>query len=120
MPRLSETPYLHDGAIVVGSTLGRYVEIGAQARITESIFGDYSYTDRYADIAYSTLGKFANIAAFVRINPANIPISAPRCIISCIARNITGRTRKAKTRSSTGGARVAPSSAMTPGSAMDR
>lgn len=69
MPRLSETPYLHDGAIVVGSTLGRYVEIGAQARITESIFGDYSYTDRYADIAYSTLGKFANIAAFVRINP---------------------------------------------------
>ncbi|MGE0237226.1 MAG: hypothetical protein AB7F09_22705 [Parvibaculaceae bacterium] len=73
MPRLSETPYLHDGAVVVGSTLGRYVEIGAGARITESIFGDYSYTDRCADIAYSTLGKFVNVAAFVRINPGEHP-----------------------------------------------
>src|SRR5690349_21892352 len=73
MPQLSETPYLHHGAEVVASTLGRYVEIGAQARITESVFGDYSYTDRYADIAYSTLGKFANVAAFVRINPSEHP-----------------------------------------------
>ena len=73
MPRLSDTPYLHEGAVVVGSTLGRYVEIGAGARITESIFGDYSYCDRYADIAYSTLGKFANIAAFVRVNPSEHP-----------------------------------------------
>ena len=73
MPLLSETPYLHEGAEVVGSTLGRYVEIGAGARITESVFGDYSYTDRYADIAYSTLGKFVNVAAFVRINPGEHP-----------------------------------------------
>jgi phosphonate metabolism protein (transferase hexapeptide repeat family) len=73
MPQLSETPYLHDGAEVVGSTLGRYVEIGAGARITECVFGDYSYTDRYADIAYSTLGKFVNVAAFVRINPGEHP-----------------------------------------------
>jgi carbonic anhydrase/acetyltransferase-like protein (isoleucine patch superfamily) len=69
MPHLSDIPYLHDGAVVVGCTLGRYVEIGAGARVTESIFGDYSYTDRHADIAYSTLGKFVNVAAFVRINP---------------------------------------------------
>jgi hypothetical protein len=56
MPLLSETPFLHDSATVTGSTLGRCVEIGAGARIVESTFGDYSYTDRYADIAYSTLG----------------------------------------------------------------
>ncbi len=73
MPQLSESPFLHDGAIITGSTLGRYVEIGAGARIVESVFGDYSYTDRYADIAYSTLGKFANVAAFVRINPSEHP-----------------------------------------------
>ncbi len=73
MPQLSEQPFLHEGAVVTGSTLGRYVEIGAGARIVESIFGDYSYTDRYADVAYSTLGKFANIAAFVRINPGEHP-----------------------------------------------
>ncbi|MGE0147309.1 MAG: hypothetical protein AB7R87_07985 [Parvibaculaceae bacterium] len=73
MPRLSETPYLHDGAAVVGSTLGRYVEIGMGARVTESTLGDYSYTDRYADIAYSILGKFVNVAAFARINPGEHP-----------------------------------------------
>ncbi|MFZ5674217.1 MAG: chloramphenicol acetyltransferase [Pseudomonadota bacterium] len=73
MPQLSEKPYLHEGAVVTGSTLGRYVEIGAGARIVESSFGDYSYTDRYADIAYSTLGKFANVAAFVRLNPSEHP-----------------------------------------------
>jgi phosphonate metabolism protein (transferase hexapeptide repeat family) len=73
MLRLSEKPYLHEGAVVTGSKLGHYVEIGAGARITESTFGDYSYTDRYADIAYSTLGKFVNVAAFVRINPGEHP-----------------------------------------------
>ncbi|HTN97653.1 MAG TPA: hypothetical protein VL101_11805 [Nordella sp.] len=46
MPTLSETRYLHEGAVVTGSTLGRYVEIGAGARVLESVFGDYSYTDR--------------------------------------------------------------------------
>ena len=73
MPQLSEEPFLHEGAVVTGSTFGRYVEIGAGARIVESAFGDYSYTDRYADIAYSTLGKFANVAAFVRLNPSEHP-----------------------------------------------
>ncbi|QIG47790.1 chloramphenicol acetyltransferase [Nordella sp. HKS 07] len=73
MPTLSAQPFLHEGAIVTGSTLGRFVEIGAGARIIESVFGDYSYTDRYADIAYSTLGKFANVAAFVRLNPSEHP-----------------------------------------------
>lgn len=73
MPTLSTEPYLHPGAEVIGCTLGRYVEIGAGSRILESTFGDYSYTDRYADIAYSTVGKFVNIAAFARINPSQHP-----------------------------------------------
>jgi hypothetical protein len=62
-----------------------HVEIGTGWRITESIFGDYSYTDRYADVSYSTLGKFANIAASCASIRVSIPISAPRCIISAPA-----------------------------------
>ena len=42
MPHLSEQPFIHEGATVIGSTLGHYVEIGAGARIVESVFGDYS------------------------------------------------------------------------------
>jgi bifunctional N-acetylglucosamine-1-phosphate-uridyltransferase/glucosamine-1-phosphate-acetyltransferase GlmU-like protein len=64
---------LHPGADVQASTLGQYVEIGKGARIVESHLGDYSYTDRYVDIAYSTLGKFVSVTAFTRINPSEHP-----------------------------------------------
>ncbi len=72
-PKLSKTPLLHEGASVVKSTLGHYVEIGAQARLNEVKFGDYSYCDRFADLSFSIVGKFANIAAFARVNPGNHP-----------------------------------------------
>ena len=70
---LSETPLLHPNTKISDSVLGHYVEIGEGTRILESTLGDYSYTDRYADIAYSRIGKFANIAAFARINPSEHP-----------------------------------------------
>lgn len=73
MPQLSDRPYLHPNASLTDVTLGRYVEIGEGTRIVDSILGDYSYTDRYADIAYARIGKFANIAAMVRINPSEHP-----------------------------------------------
>jgi phosphonate metabolism protein (transferase hexapeptide repeat family) len=73
MPKLSSEPFLHERANVRECRLGRYVEIGEGSRIIESSLGDYSYTDRYADIAYSTLGKFVNVAAFTRINPSEHP-----------------------------------------------
>ena len=75
MPQLGEEPYLHDDVKVRDSHLGRYVELGQGTRVLESTLGDYSYTDRYADIAYSTLGKFVNVAAFSRINPSEHPYS---------------------------------------------
>lgn len=73
MPTLGATPFLHDGAIVRQSKLGRFVEIGEGSHILETEMGDYSYTARYADIAYSFIGKFVNIAAFTRINPGEHP-----------------------------------------------
>ncbi len=73
MPQLSETPFIHGKVKLVEAKLGHYVELGEGTRIIESVMGDYSYTDRFADIAYSTIGKFASIAAFTRINPSEHP-----------------------------------------------
>lgn len=74
MPKLSATePFLHPEAEVHGSTFGAYVEIGHGARIVNSEFGDYAYCERWADIANTTVGRFANIAAMVRIGPTDHP-----------------------------------------------
>lgn len=73
MPQLGPDPYLHPGAVVRNSRLGSFVEIGEGTHILESVMDDYSYTARYADIAYSVLGKFVNVAAFTRLNPGEHP-----------------------------------------------
>jgi phosphonate metabolism protein (transferase hexapeptide repeat family) len=73
MPQLGPDPFLHPGSVVRNSVLGAYVEIGAGTQLLEAVVGDYSYTARYADIAYSVLGKFVNVAAFTRINPGEHP-----------------------------------------------
>lgn len=75
MARLREyEPTIHEGASITESELGRFVEIGAGSRIAYSAIGDYSYCDRYADIANATVGKFSNIASFARIGPTDHPI----------------------------------------------
>ncbi len=75
MPKLSPTtPFLHEGCEIAGSTFGAYVEIGQGSRVLNSSIGDYSYCDRYADIANCTVGKFANIASFTRIGPTDHPM----------------------------------------------
>ena len=61
-------------AKVERSTLGRYTEIGARTKFTESTLGDYSYVVNDGDVIYTTIGKFCSIAAMVRINPGNHPM----------------------------------------------
>lgn len=74
-PRLSaQAPVIHDGAAVTDSALGRFCEIGAGSRVQLSELGDYSYCDRFADIANASIGKFANIASFVRIGATDHPL----------------------------------------------
>jgi len=73
MPQLGHEPFLHPGVSLRNSRLGAYVEIGEGSTILETVMGDYSYTARYADIAYAVLGKFVNVAAFTRINPGEHP-----------------------------------------------
>lgn len=74
MARLGEEPFFHENVEITGSTFGRFVEIGAGSRLQFSHIGDYSYCDRYADIANAEIGKFANIASFARIGPTDHPM----------------------------------------------
>jgi len=75
MPKLDEhVPLIHPTAEVKASTLGRYVEIEARSRVSETGLGDYSYVMQDCDIWCAAVGKFANIAAAVRINATNHPL----------------------------------------------
>lgn len=73
MTRLSEAPLVHPSAEVSGSTLGRYTEIAERCRVHETTLGDYSYMMQDCGVWCAEIGKFANIAAAVRINATNHP-----------------------------------------------
>jgi len=75
MPKLSaDSPLLHPDCEISEASFGAFVEIGRGSRISRSEIQDYAYCDRYCDIANSTVGKFANIAAFTRIGPTDHPV----------------------------------------------
>lgn len=65
---------MHEGSTVVDSVLGRYTEVGHGSRLTDVDLGDYSYCDRYCDFANTAVGRFANIASFVRIGATDHPL----------------------------------------------
>lgn len=74
MPKLSPTePLIHAGAQITNARFGAYCEVGAGAVVLNSDFGDYAYCERLCDIANTSVGKFANIAAMVRIGPTDHP-----------------------------------------------
>ncbi|MBT9382355.1 chloramphenicol acetyltransferase [Pseudooceanicola sp. CBS1P-1] len=80
MPRLTaEAPFLHPGVSLTGARFGAYCEVGEGSRISHSALDDYSYCDRYADIANAEIGKFANIAAFTRIGATDHPLETAAC-----------------------------------------
>ena len=73
MTKLSETPLIHETALVTNSVLGRYTEIDEGCIVSECTIGDYSYLIRQTEAWCATIGKFANIASHVRINATNHP-----------------------------------------------
>jgi hypothetical protein len=75
--KLSEEPRVHSTAEVSNSTLGRYTEIADRSRIHETTLGDYSYIMQDCGVWCATIGKFANVAAAVRINATNHPTWRP-------------------------------------------
>ncbi|MDP4033790.1 MAG: chloramphenicol acetyltransferase [Pseudorhodobacter sp.] len=75
MPRLSATqPLIHPDCQIAQSTFGAFCEVGKGSRILNSTFEDYAYCDRLADIANTSVGRFANIAALTRIGPTDHPM----------------------------------------------
>lgn len=75
MPKLSaNAPFVHPGCEISNSQFGAYCEVGQGSRVVNSTFEDYAYCDRLSDIANTTVGKFANIAAMTRIGPTDHPM----------------------------------------------
>lgn len=72
--KLSETPLVHGSAAVANCVLGRYTEIAAFCSIQETVLGDYSYLMQGCMTFCADIGKFANIAAMVRLNATNHPV----------------------------------------------
>ncbi len=75
MARLkADVPFVHPDCEITDSQFGRYTEVGRGSRVAHSTLGDYSYCDRYADIANVEIGKFSNIASYVRIGATDHPM----------------------------------------------
>lgn len=72
--RLGIEPLVGAGTVMTGSTLGRWVEVGADCRLLDSELDDYSYCDRLCDLANTSVGRFANIASAVRIGATDHPL----------------------------------------------
>lgn len=73
-PGMTEAPMLHPTAMAKRSRMGAWTVLGPHSRLIDSDLHDYAYTSRSCDIYNADVGKFCNIAAFVRINPTNHPI----------------------------------------------
>lgn len=73
-PRLTETPTLAASAVVQDCHFGRYTEVGEQVHMSDCVLDDYSYLSRGCELISTDIGKFANIAAMVRINPGFHPM----------------------------------------------
>jgi hypothetical protein len=69
-----DRPLIHPGCALSGATFGGWTEVGEGTRIAQSHMGDYSYCDRFCDIANTEVGKFANLASFVRIGATDHPL----------------------------------------------
>jgi len=69
-----DRPLIHEDCHVDRSSFGRFVEIGRGSRLANVTVGDYSYCDRVCDLANVRIGKFANIASFVRIGATDHPM----------------------------------------------
>ena len=50
------------------------------SRILNFTIGDYSYCDRYADIANANIGKFSNIESYKSIGPTDHPMTREEAI----------------------------------------
>ncbi len=74
---LGQKPYVSSSAIIQNCEFGAFTEVQRFADISDSIIDDYSYIMEYSQITNTIIGKFANIASNVRINPGFHPYEMP-------------------------------------------
>ena len=72
--RLGEQPLIHPTAQATGCGFGRYTEVAERCVMQETFLDDYSYIMQDGITWAARIGKFANIAAHVRINATNHPV----------------------------------------------
>ena len=72
-PRLGLEPLIHPTAQVVDCRFGRYTEVAERCVLSETTLDDYSYIMQDGIVWAAEIGKFANIAAHVRLNATNHP-----------------------------------------------
>jgi len=72
--KLSEKPLIHPTALTEDCQFGRYTEVAERCVMQETFLDDYSYIRQDGITWAARIGKFANIAAYVRINATNHPI----------------------------------------------
>jgi len=77
MKRLSPTPFVNERVEMVDAILGAWTEVGADNYLEHVVLGDYSYTCPWCIVQNAEIGKFANIAAAVRIGPTMHPVDRP-------------------------------------------
>ncbi len=70
---LGEKVVIHGSAIVHGSRMGPFTEIGARSQFLESHLGAYSYVQNDCTIIHTSIGKFVSIAPMVRLNAVAHP-----------------------------------------------
>jgi phosphonate metabolim protein, transferase hexapeptide repeat family len=75
--RLTEAPLVGAGSELENVKLGAYTELGEGGYYENVELGDYSYTGPYCFLQNAIVGKFANIAAAVRIGPTMHPMDRP-------------------------------------------
>jgi hypothetical protein len=69
-------PRIHPSAVITGSIIGLYTDIGADWTVLESSLGDYSYlAGSDGTVSYTEIGKFCSIASHVAINPGDHPMA---------------------------------------------
>jgi len=71
---LEKKPFIGENTILKECSFGDYVEIGLNNHISETSIDDFSYTSENCQIIYSSIGKFVNIASYVRLNPGQHPM----------------------------------------------
>jgi phosphonate metabolism protein (transferase hexapeptide repeat family) len=74
---LGLAPTLATNAVVRNCDFGRYTQVGEQTHMTDCVLSDYAYVQHYCDLMSADIGKFANIANMVRINPGFHPMERP-------------------------------------------